>query len=104
MEKELQNFWTSEDKPYRLIPLPFAREYRDENGLRLPTTYANYLVINRAVLVPLYDDPDNDQKALEAIKTAYPEREIIGIDCLPLVLQHGSLHCVTMQLPKGVLK
>jgi len=58
--------------------------------------------VNGAVLVPTYDDP-NDEAALAAIGQAFPGREIIGIDCRPLILQHGSLHCVTMQLPKGTL-
>jgi len=60
-------------------------------------------VINRAVLVPTYRDPENDRKAMQLIEQAFPGREAIGIDCLPLLEQHGSLHCVTMQLPQGVL-
>jgi agmatine deiminase len=102
MEGELRAFRTKGNAPYRLIPLPWPAATFDEAGERLPATYANFLVINGAVLVPTYADPA-DPAALAAIATAYPEREIIGIDCRPLILQHGSLHCVTMQLPKGVL-
>lgn len=102
MEKELKALRTREGNPYRLIPLPWPRPCRDEEGERLPATYANYLVINGAVLVPTYDDP-GDEAALAAMGQAFPGREIIGIDCRPLILQHGSLHCVTMQIPKGVL-
>ncbi|WP_298270388.1 agmatine/peptidylarginine deiminase [Geobacter sp.] len=102
MEKELKSFRTGEGKPYRLIPLPWPRPCYDEEGERLPATYANFLVINGAVLVPTYDDPA-DEAALAAIGQAFPGREIIGIDCHPLIIQHGSLHCVTMQIPKGVL-
>ncbi|WP_298433464.1 agmatine/peptidylarginine deiminase [Geobacter sp.] len=102
MEKELKNFRTREGKPYRLIPLPWPQPCYDEEGERLPATYANFLVINGAVLVPTYDDPA-DEAALAALGKAYPGREIIGVDCRPLILQHGSLHCVTMQIPKGVL-
>ncbi len=102
MEKELKAMRTREGKPYRLIPLPWPRPCQDEDGERLPATYANYLVINGAVLVPTYGDPGDDA-ALAAIDQAFPGREIIGIDCRPLILQHGSLHCVTMQLPKGTL-
>jgi agmatine deiminase len=101
MERELMEFRTRDGRPYRLVPLPWPAPSFDD-GERLPATYANFLVINNAVLVPTYRDK-NDDAALEAIGTAYPEREIIGIDCLPLILQHGSLHCVTMQLPWGVL-
>ncbi|QVW36265.1 agmatine deiminase family protein [Geobacter sulfurreducens] len=102
MEKELANLRTREGSPYRLIPLPWPRACIDHEGQRLPATYANFLVINGAVLVPVYDDPA-DEAALEAIGRAFPGREIVGIDCRPLIIQHGSLHCVTMQLPKGVL-
>ncbi len=101
MEKELKRFRTRKDIPYRLVPLPWPSP-RFANGQRLPATYANFLVINGAVLVPTYRDR-NDGAALKAVGEAFPGREIIGIDCLPLLLQHGSLHCVTMQLPKGVL-
>ena len=97
MEQELMNF-----EGYRLLPLPWPAAVRDEHGERLPATYANYLVINGAVLVPTYNDP-NDAAALEQIGKAFPHREIIGMNCSTLIRQHGSLHCVTMQIPKGVL-
>ncbi len=102
MLQELRAFRTKEGKPYRLIPLPWPQAVYDEEGGRLPATYANYLVINNGVLVPTYRDK-GDKAALEIIKSVFPHHEIIGIDSLPLILQHGSLHCVTMQLPKGVL-
>ena len=103
MESEIAAFRTKEGRPYRMTPLPWPAARFDEEGTRLPATYANFLVINDAVLVPTYQDP-NDAAALDAISRAFPGREIIGIDCLPLILQHGSLHCVTMQLPKGTLR
>ncbi|NOU36462.1 MAG: agmatine deiminase family protein [Kiritimatiellaceae bacterium] len=96
MEDELKK------RPYRLIPLPWPAAKFDGSGKRLPATYANFLVINGAVLVPTYNDPA-DSQALETVGKAFPNREIIGIDCSILILQHGSLHCVTMQIPKGVL-
>ena len=102
MEAELRGFRTREGKPYRLVPLPWPRPQTDSEGHRLPATYANFLVINGAVLVPTYGDR-SDAAALAAVGSAFPGREAIGIDCRPLILQHGSLHCVTMQLPKGVL-
>ena len=103
MESEIAAFRTREGHPYRMIPLPWPAARFDEEGTRLPATYANFLVINGAVLVPTYQDA-RDAAALDAISVAFPGREIIGVDCLPLILQHGSLHCVTMQLPKGTLK
>lgn len=102
MEAELQAFRTRDGKPFRLLPLPWPKAAHGDEGERLPATYANFLVINGAVLVPTYADPADDS-ALATVAAAYPGREIIGIDCRPLILQHGSLHCVTMQLPKGVL-
>ena len=103
MEGELKAFTAPDGSPYQLIPLPFPKARFDEQAHRLPATYANFLVINGAVLVPTYCDPDNDRTALDIIAKAFPGREIIAIDCLPLLEQHGSLHCVTMQLPQGVL-
>lgn len=102
MEQELQQLTTPHGAPYRLLGLPWPSPKYDADGNRLPASYANYLVINSAVLVPTYRDPvDNGALAMAAL--AYPDREIIGIDCLPLLEQHGSLHCITMQLPQGVL-
>jgi len=102
MEEELRSFRTPRGEPYRLLPLPWPAARYDEDDGRLPATYANFLVINEAVLVPTYRDR-RDETALETVARAFPARVIIGIDCLPLILQHGSLHCVTMQLPRGVL-
>ena len=103
MEAELKAFRAPDGSPYRLIPLPWPKARFDEAARRLPATYANFLIINGAVLVPTYQDPEKDTAALACIGQAFPGREIIGIDCLPLLEQHGSLHCVTMQLPDGVL-
>jgi agmatine deiminase len=87
---------------FQLVPLPWPKAKFDAAGKRLPATYANFLILNGAVLVPTYNDL-SDFQALETIGKAFPDREIIGIDCSTLILQHGSLHCVTMQIPKGVL-
>ena len=96
MEKELQNLRTLDGKPYRLLKLPLPRPIYDD-GDRLPATYANYLIINGAVLVPTYNQPDLDQEAMDVIQQAFPDREIVGIDCCAVIKQHGSLHCCTMQ-------
>ena len=96
MEKELQELRTLDGKPYRLLKLPLPRPIYDE-GDRLPATYANYLVINGAVLVPTYNQPDLDAEALRIIGEAFPDREMVGIDCRAVIKQHGSLHCCTMQ-------
>ena len=75
-----------------------------EDGERLPATYANFLILNEAVLYPTYNQPDNDRRAAEVLQQAFPDYEIVGIDCRTLICQHGSLHCVTMQYPIGVLR
>lgn len=98
MEEELKEFTQANGEPYRLIALPMADKVEWE-GERLPATYANFLIINGAVLLPFYNSP-KDEIARAVLQTAFPDREIVGINCLPLIKQHGSLHCVTMQYPK----
>lgn len=99
MEEQLKTFRTLDGKPYRLKRLPMPRPIY-EDGDRLPATYANFLVINGAVLCPTYDQPDLDTEALRIIGEAFPDREIVGIDCRSVIRQHGSLHCCTMQIPE----
>jgi agmatine deiminase len=104
MEAQLRSFSNHAGKPYTLIPLPWPKaRYADYDGRRLPATYANFLLINDAVLVPTYDDPA-DAAALQIFSRCFPGREIIGIHCLPVIQWYGSLHCMTMQLPEGVLE
>ena len=101
MEEQLQTFRTLEGKPYRLLKLPMPRPIIDyDQSLRLPATYANFLVINGAVLCPTYDQADNDAQALRLISEAFPDRDIVPIDCRSIIKQHGSLHCCTMQFPR----
>jgi agmatine/peptidylarginine deiminase len=98
MEEQLKTFRTIDGRPYRLLKLPMPRPIYDD-GDRLPATYANFLVINGAVLCPAYAQPDLDAEALRIIGEAFPDREIVGIDCRSIIKQHGSLHCCTMQFP-----
>lgn len=104
MEQQLRTFTTLNGEPYRLLALPMAAPAYDEEGERLPATYANFLIINGAVLYPTYGHKELDEQAGEIIAQAFPEREIVGIDCQALIKQHGSLHCVTMQYPTDVIK
>ena len=104
MESQLESFVDYTGKPYRLIPLPWPKARFDpDDRHRLPATYANFLIINDAVLVPTYDD-ENDARALAQLRICFPDREVIGLNCLPVIRQHGSLHCLTMQFPEGVIK
>lgn len=103
MEQELKAFRQRNGEPYQLIPLPWPQACFDpEDGHRLPATYANFLIINEAVLVPTYGDPA-DALALSALAEAFPNHALIPIECSSVIRQHGSLHCLTMQLPKGTL-
>lgn len=102
MERQIQEWTTAEGTPYRLVRLPWPDACHAADGHRLPATYANFLIINGAVLVPTYRVPQDDE-ALACFQTLFPDRDIIGIDCRPLIEQHGSLHCVTMQYPTSVV-
>ncbi len=102
MEQQLATFQTVEGKPFRLVPLPMAMPEYDAEGNRLPATYANFLVVNGAVLMPTYGHEERDKLAAQRLQTAFPEHEIVPIDCRILIEQHGSLHCCAMQFPAGV--
>ena len=102
MEMQLRSFLAHDGTPYTLHPLPMPGAVYSDAGERLPASYANFLIINHAVLVPVYDDPA-DQQALGVLQRCFPGREVIAINSVPLIQQYGSLHCATMQLPEGVL-
>lgn len=102
MEEQLKSFLTPNGYPYQLVPLPMPDKVV-VNGERLPATYANFLILNDAVLYPTYNQPLNDVKAKDILQDLFPSKEVIGIDCRTLIKQHGSLHCVTMQYPLRVL-
>jgi len=101
MRDELTALRTARETPYRLLELPWAQPIVDD-GRRLAASYANYLVLNDAVLVPAYGDAA-DAGAARIIASAHPGRDVVQVPCRPLIWQNGSLHCVTMQLPRGVL-
>lgn len=103
LEAQLRTLRTLDGKPYQLVPLPLPESLYDGSD-RLPATYANFLVINGAVLCPTYGQPANDSRALELLGEVFPGRDIIGIDSCTAVRQHGSLHCLSMQYPRGVLR
>lgn len=101
MEQELRQFSDADGNPYHLVPLPLPAAQYDDSGQRLPATYANFLIINGAVLLPTYADPC-DEKAMARLIDCFPGREIIPIDARPLIQQYGSIHCVTMQIPGAI--
>jgi agmatine/peptidylarginine deiminase len=101
MAAELAALRTVDGRPYHLHPLPWPKPILDE-GRRLAASYANYLIVNGAVLVPAYGDPA-DGEAARIIGVAHPGREVVQVPCRPLIWQNGSLHCITMQLPAGLV-
>ena len=101
MADEIAALRTMDGQPYRLFPLPWARPIVDEDR-RLAASYANFLIVNGAVLMPAYGDAA-DAAAAAVLERAFPDREIIAVPCRPLIWQNGSLHCITMQLPQGLV-
>ena len=100
MAAEIAALRTPDGRPYRLFPLPWPQPILDE-GRRLAASYANYLVINEAVLMPAYGDPA-DSAAAAVLAAAHPGREIVQVPCRALIWQNGSLHCISMQLPASL--
>lgn len=103
MREELADMRTRAGNPFNLIELPLPSPIYDENGMQLPATYANYLVSPDMICLPVYGQPANDLLAEQTLKIVYPDHKIIPVDCRALIKQHGSLHCVTMQLPAGAV-
>jgi agmatine deiminase len=101
MKMELHQFRDFDGNPYKLVEVPLPDACFDSDGNRLPATYANFTIVNNAVLVPVYG-VSQDEKALEILQGCFPNRKVIGVNCRILIEQHGSLHCVTMQYPEQV--
>ncbi len=102
MAAEIAALRTADGRPYRLFPLPWPQPVLD-GGRRLAASYANFLIVNGAVLVPAYGDPADDAAA-GVLASALPGREIVQVPCRALIWQNGSLHCLTMQLPEGIIE
>ncbi|EGV52148.1 agmatine deiminase family protein [Candidatus Endoriftia persephone] len=102
MEAELHNLRQLDGAPYELIPLPHPGPvYDPQSGRRLPASYANFLLLNGAVLLPIYKVAA-DSLAMQQLACCFPDRKVVGVDCRTLIRQNGSLHCATMQLPAAV--
>ena len=102
VQDQLQALRQQDGSPYRLIPLPAPPlRYSRSDGRLLPATYANFLFTNHALLLPVYDDKQ-DEVAIRLFETL-TQRTIIPINCNTLIDQNGSLHCATMQLAKGII-
>lgn len=104
MADELRAMRTADGRPYHLLELPLPDAvYDPDDGHRLPATYANFLIVNDAVLLPVYGQPMKDRMAADILAAAMPDRAIVPVDCRALIRQHGSLHCATMQIPENTL-
>lgn len=103
MRAQLTLFRTRDGQPYNLVELPLPDPVYDDEGKRLPATYANFLVTDKTIFMPGYRQPANDLLACQTVRIAYPGHEVVQIDCTPLLYQHGSLHCATMQLHDGFI-
>ena len=100
LEKQLQKLFTYEGYPYRLLKLPMPDAIYDEGdrlttdknskGDRLPATYANFTILNGAVIYPTYNQPEKDEEAKRQIQLAFPDRNVIGVDSLTIIRQHGK--------------
>lgn len=101
MRAQLTLFRTAEGEPYNLVELPLPAPVHDDEGNRLPATYANYLVSGDVIFMPTYTRPEIDRLAADTLRVAFPDHRVVGVDCRTLLWQHGSLHCATMQIHKG---
>ena len=96
--RRIQAFRTPTGQPYATVSLPLPEPiYLD--GTRLAASYMNYLVLNGAVLVPTYGQPQRDAEALEIIADCYPSREVVGFDCRDIVREGGAIHCMSQHQP-----
>ncbi|UWX03454.1 agmatine deiminase family protein [Pseudoxanthomonas sp. NC8] len=101
MAAQIATLRTVDGRPYRLYPLPWAAPIVDGDRRRLAASYANFLIVNGAVLMPAYGDPA-DGRAAAVLAEAFAGREIVQVPCRSLIWQNGSLHCITMQIPEGL--
>ena len=96
--ERLESFRTPAGKRFELVPLPMPRAFGFE-GQRVPASYANFLVINGAVLVPTFRQPKRDAEARAVLTACFPGREVVPVDCRDLIWGLGAIHCLTQQQP-----
>ena len=101
--KILENALDQNGKKFEIVKLPMPHMHyndgdKNHSNMKAPVSYVNFYIGNKVVLVPTFNDP-NDQKALSIIKSCFPSREVIGIDCRDVIYGGGTLHCITQQEP-----
>lgn len=92
-----ENWQLLHDSGLSIIKLPMPGKIMGKNS-RLPATYANFYIANKVVLLPVFNDK-NDKTAINILQSLFLDREIIPIYCTALVHGHGTVHCVTQQMP-----
>ncbi len=103
LSEQLAALRTGDGAAYTLIPLPAPQPIAGDDGSPLPASYANFLLVNGAVLVPAFADPA-DATAVERLQAAFPERTVVPVPARTFLEQGGALHCLTMSLPEGVFE
>ena len=101
-QHELKSFTTTAGDAYDLVPLPIPQAIY-EGDTRLPASYVNFLILNEAVIFPIFH-VEADECALSNIQRAFPQHKIVPIDGRHFIKQYGGPHCATMQLPRGILQ
>lgn len=96
--KRLDAMRDQEGRPFEIVELPMPRRRIDLGKRRLPASYGNFYIGNAAVLLPVFNDP-NDQRAIDILSPLFPDRRIVPIDCRELIVEGGALHCVSQQQP-----
>ena len=98
----LRSARAADQRSFQVVELPVPRRSAHFEGERLPLTYANFYIVNEAVLVPVYGD-EHDDSALEILRPLFPGREIVPLMARALITGGGAFHCVTQQQPAGRL-
>jgi agmatine deiminase len=103
-KERLQDLRTTGGRRVEILTLPMPAPLTPSSGWRLerlPASYANFLILNDAVLVPIFNQRKRDLNALGFIGECFPGREIVGIECSDLVFEGGALHCISQQQPSA---
>jgi agmatine deiminase len=94
----LRSLRDEDGHPLDIVELPMPQKHRDWQGHRLPSSYANFLILNGAVLMPTFDDP-RDADAAAVLSSVFPGRKVVPVDCSDLIIGLGSVHCLSQQQP-----
>lgn len=101
--ERLQEMKTVGGSSIEIVPLPMPEPIRatDWRLDHLPASYANFLIVNDAVIVPIFAQPKEDDRALGILREVFPGKEVKGVDARRLVLEGGAIHCITQQQPQA---